>query len=179
MVATDETTGLRESELFGLQWQDIDFANLRIKINRSIVKQRVGLCKTDRSHGTAPLDPEIAELLREWRAQAKYSGESDWVFASSHSQGKKPYWGAQIMRTKIKPIAQKLGIPRLEGWHTFRHTYSSMLTENGANLKVVQELMRHRTIRTTMDTYTHATTPSKRQAQTGLVKKLQLPKRRN
>lgn len=172
MVVLDLTTGLRLSELFALQWQDVDFANFRISVNRSIVKQRVGACKTDASLDAIPLHPEIRELLRQWRARAIYSSEFDWIFASRHTEGKKPYWGAPIMRKKIKPIAQKLGISRLEGWHTFRHTYASLLHSLGTNLKVVQELMRHRTVRTTLDTYTHAMTPEKRKAQLKLVGQL-------
>jgi hypothetical protein len=97
------------------------------------------------------------------------AGQFDWIFASSHTQGKRPYWGAPIMRKKIKPVARKCGIPRLQGWHTFRHTYASLLHELGTNLKIVQELMRHRTIRTTLDGYVRAVTPSKRKAQKALL----------
>jgi integrase len=172
MVFLAATTGLRLSELFALQWQDIDFETLRIRVNRSIVKQRVGSCKTEASQDAIPLPPETAVVLHHWRARAIYSGQFDWIFASSHTQGKRPYWGAPIMRKKIKPIARKCGIPRLQGWHTFRHTYASLLHELGTNLKIVQELMRHRTIRTTLDGYVHAVTPSKRKAQKALLKRL-------
>src|SRR5258708_7203057 len=172
MVFLAITTGLRLSELFAPQCQDIDFATLRVKVNRSIVKQRVGSCKTEASQDAVPLPARTAEVLLRWQARAIYSNQFDWIFASSHTQGKRPYWGAPIMRKKIKPIAQKCGITRLQGWHTFRHTYASLLNELGTNLKIVQELMRHRTIRTTLDGYVHAMTPSKRKAQKALVKRL-------
>jgi len=131
MVFLAITTGLRLSELFALQWQDIDFATLRVKVNRSIVKQRVGSCKTEASQDAVPLPARTAEVLLRWQARAIYSNQFDWIFASSHTQGKRPYWGAPIMRKKIKPIAQKCGITRLQGWHTFRHTYASLLNELG------------------------------------------------
>jgi integrase len=174
MVLLAVTTGLRLSELFALRWQGIDFANLRIKVVRSIVKQRVGPCKTETSQKPVPLDQEVAMFVQEWHRVAVYSGTTDWVFASLPASGKRPYWGAPIMRKRIKPIAHRLGITRLQGWHTFRHTYSSLLGDAETNLKIVQELMRHASIRTTLDTYTQAVTPSKREAQSAVVSQLLL-----
>lgn len=179
LVVIAVTTGLRVSELFALQWQDVDFANFRITVARSIVKQRIGCCKTDASHAAVPLPREVAEVLHEWQALAIYRSPCDWVFASSDTHGKKPYWAAPIMRKRIKPIAKKLGILRLKGWHTFRHSYASLLHDQETHLKIVQELMRHRTIRTTLDTYVQALTPSKRKAQEAVVQRLCLPKQIN
>jgi len=53
--------------------------------------------------------------------------------------------------------------------HTFRHTYSTLLRAVGADLKVMQELLRHSTIRVTLDTYTQAVTAAKRAAHTAVV----------
>jgi len=55
------------------------------------------------------------------------------------------------------------------GWHTFRHTYSTLLRSTGAELKIMQELLRHSTIRVTLDTYTQAVTTEKRNAQEAVV----------
>jgi integrase len=82
MVLLAVTTGLRLSELFALQWQDIDIANLRIKVVRSIVKQRVGPCKTETSQKPVPLDQEVAMFVQEWHRVTVYSGTTYWVFAS-------------------------------------------------------------------------------------------------
>ena len=46
-----------------------------------------------------------------------------------------------VMVKQIRPAALRAGITRRIGWHTFRHTYSTMLIANGENVKVVQELM--------------------------------------
>jgi integrase len=73
------------------------------------------------------------------------------------------------MRRDIRPVAEKLGIIKRIGWHTFRHTYSTLLRAVGADLKVMQELLRHSTIRVTLDTYTHAVTAAKRTAHTAVV----------
>ena len=55
----------------------------------------------------------------------------------------------QIMRHHVLPVARKLGINKRIGWHTFRHTYSTLLRSTGAELKTMQELLRHSTIRVT------------------------------
>jgi integrase len=62
-----------------------------------------------------------------------------------------------IMRRFIKPVAKTLGIGNIS-WPTFRHAYSSLLHANGEDPKVVQELLRHASIKVTMDTYTQAVT---------------------
>ena len=56
----------------------------------------------------------------------------------------------------IQTAAKRAGIQKIIGWHTFRHTYSTLLAANGENLKVVQELMRHAKSCTTLDLYTQA-----------------------
>jgi len=73
------------------------------------------------------------------------------------------------MRHFILPTAIKLGITKRIGWHTFRHSYSTLLKANGADIKVMQELLRHASTRVTLDTYTQAVTPAKRAAQTAVV----------
>ena len=58
-----------------------------------------------------------------------------------------------------------MGITKRIGWHTFRHTYSSLLAHTGNDVRVVQELMRHAKVSTTMEIYTHAAMDKKRVAQ--------------
>jgi len=104
----------------------------------------------------------------------------DWVFASdSHragvKRGKQPYWPSTIMRHFIQPVAKKVGIGNIS-WHTFRHTYSTLLHANGEDPKVVQELLRHSSIKVTMDVYTQAVTATKRKAQSRVVEMI-VPKK--
>jgi integrase len=165
-------TGLRMSELFGLKWHDIDFEKNEISVTRSIVFQVVGLCKTEASQKPVPLDSHLAEVLRVWRGHTKYSKAEDWVFASPASRGQRPYWGQCLMRTIIRPAAAKVGITQHIGWHTFRHTYSSLLRANKTDIKVAQELLRHASSRVTLDTYTQAITAQKRRAQSSVIRLL-------
>jgi len=73
------------------------------------------------------------------------------------------------VRRHILPVARNLKITNRLGWHTFRHTYSTLLRSTGAELKIMQELLRHSTIRVTLDTYTQAVTTEKRNAQEAVV----------
>jgi site-specific recombinase XerD len=70
---------------------------------------------------------------------------------------------------QIKPAADAAQIGSDIGWHTFRHTYSSMLRQLGVDLKVQQELLRHADIRTTMNVYTQAVSEQKRSAHSSVV----------
>ena len=69
----------------------------------------------------------------------------------------------------LQPAAKRAGITKRIGWHIFRHTYSSLLSEYGNDVKVVQDLMRHAKISTTMEVYTHARMERKREAQSRVV----------
>ena len=89
-------TGLRMSELFGLKWQDVDFAGKQVSVLRSIVKQSVGPCKTEASHKPVPLDPRLVRTLRAWRRSARFRQPTDWVFASPINQGRFPFWGQPL-----------------------------------------------------------------------------------
>jgi site-specific recombinase XerD len=76
------------------------------------------------------------------------------------------------MRRAIRPAAAAAAITQRIGWHTFRHTYSSLLKANGADTKVMQELLRHASSRVTLDTYTQAFLCQKRKAQSEVVRLL-------
>lgn len=93
----------------------------------------------------------------------------DWVFASEHVQGRMPPWPDTLLDRVLQPAAKRAGITKWVGFHTFRHTYSTLLKANGEDVKVVQELMRHANISTTMNIYTKALTPAKREAQSRVV----------
>jgi integrase len=168
------TTGLRQGELAGLQWKDIDFENLQIDVNKSVVHQVVGQCKTEASKKPVPLDGFTAQDLRDWYRESPYRECDDWVFASNSSRagnkrGKQPLWLQTVMRYHIHPVVRELGINKRVSWHTFRRTFSSLLKANGEDVKVVQELLRHASARITMDVYAQAMTPAKRAAQQKVV----------
>jgi integrase len=172
LVLLDVGTGLRMSELFALKWRDVSFQDNEISITRSLVMQVVGPCKTEASQKPIPLDAYLAEALQQWLSIQNTQRKMTGVFASPKSKGRRPYWGQTLMRKIIRPAAVTVGITRHIGWHTFRHTYSSLLKANGADIKVMQELLRHASSRVTLDTYTQAFLSHKRKAQSEVVRLL-------
>ncbi len=169
LVLMAVTTGLRRSELFALKWRDVDFQAKQIHVTRSIVQNVIGVCKTETSQKPVPAHDDLVKTLREWHRQTPYQSSESWVFASPVNQGRWPFLAQEIMRRHIIPVARKLGITKRIGWHTFRHTYSTLLRSTGAELKIMQELLRHSTIGVTLDTYTQAVTTEKRNAQEAVV----------
>ena len=163
MVFLDAATGLRRSELLALKWEDVDFERLHIKVRRSIYLSVVGNCKTEASRKPVPMDLTLASELWSWKQDCGYRQPSDWLFASPHSRGRNPYWPDIVLSRVIRPAAARAGIRTRIGWHTFRHSFSSMLIANGENVKVVQELMRHASCRCTLEIYSQARIQAKRE----------------
>jgi integrase len=174
MLSIDMVSGLRRGELAGLKWADFDFSQLSVSVTRSLVDQQVGDCKTEVSRKLMPLDPYTAEDVRAWYRQTRYQAPEDWVWATDaaragEKRGKQPVWLATVMRCHIQPLAKKLGIHKQIGWHTFRHTFATLLKANKEDVKVVQELLRHSTSRMSMDVYAQALAADKREAQSKVV----------
>jgi len=84
-------------------------------------------------------------------------------------KGEQPYWPDNLMKRYIKPVARASGIYKNIGWHTFRHTFGTLLKANGEDVKTVQELLRHNS-RITLEVYTQAVTSNKRAAQSKVVR---------
>ena len=146
----------------------MDFIGGRIEITRSVVDQVVGKCKTEASKKPVVIDEHIAQALIAWRQESTYTAPDDWVWASLRKKGKQPLWLSTIMRYYIQPAVRRAG-QKTVGWHTFRHTFSSLVKSLGVDAKVVQELVRHASFNTTMNGYAQAFEPSKRQAQEQLA----------
>ena len=111
------------------------------------------------------------------RRSSAYRQPNDWVFASPHSQGRNPYWPDILLSRVVRPAAARAGIRKHIGWHTFRHSFSTMLMANGENVKVVQELMRHANCRCTLEIYSQARLQAKRDAQHRVVEMI-MPRER-
>lgn len=169
MVTICATTGLRVSEVLGLKWENIDTGTGLADVQRSVVDGAVGDCKSEVSKQPVPLDALTLDELQSWRKITMYASDEDWVFASERLFGKMPIWSNASLQKVLQPAARRARITKVIGWHTFRHTYSTMLAENGNDVKVVQELMRHAKLSTTMEIYTHPRMEKKREAQSKVV----------
>jgi integrase len=166
MVLIAASLGLRASEIMGLQWGDFDWENQTVLIRRGVVNGRIGDTKTEASQKALPVSSALADALLELRrSQTPHTRPDDWVFGNRSSR---PRSQQDILRRQIKPAALRTGIGRI-GWHTFRHSYSTLLRGLGADIKVQQELLRHSTVQSTMNVYTQAISEQKRIANSTVV----------
>jgi integrase len=108
----------------------------------------VGPLKTEASRKLMPIDEFVATELLAWYAVTPYKKPSDYVWATDANRagakrGKQPVWLSTLMRDCIQPMARRLSIEKKMSWHTFRHTFSSILKAIGEDVKVMQELLTH------------------------------------
>ena len=162
MVIVAMCTGLRVSEVLALRWEHIDFKAGAMMVQQGVVNGRIGRVKTEASQDEVPLDPAFADVLLSWKGD-----RSEGLVFPSHVTGGCFYSGI-IQRQILKPKGEAIGIDGL-GWHTFRHTYRSLLDESGAPIGVQQKLMRHANVSTTMNVYGNSTLRAKQEANSKVV----------
>jgi len=163
MVGTAAAAGFRRSEFRGLRWQDCCFDQLIFRPVRGLVNKNETKMKNEASRGEVEMDPALAEALIEWRSKTPYPADGDWVFASPYTKGKAPFWCDTALKNHVKPAAKTAGITKVIGWHTFRRNCASIMSEAGADKKIIQEILRHASGKMT-DLYISKSSKAKRTA---------------
>ena len=82
-----------------------------------------------------PLDAALAESLLKLRLVGPYNHETDWVFASPTMKGKQPPWPETLWRRYGRPAVKAAKIQKRVRFHTFRHTYTTLLTQNNSRAR--------------------------------------------
>lgn len=116
--------------------------------------------------------PLLAEALDNWRKETSYPADDDLVFPSMRLKGKKPPRVNMLVSDHLQPAARKAGITNAVGFHTLRRTLASTLVENGYDVRLVRELLRHSNPVITLDAYARSTTPAKMEAQGWVMEQL-------
>ena len=151
--------GLRKGELRGLTWNDIDFKNKIVRINKNVVSiggegsksYNLTTPKTKKSIRTLPIpDILINHLKQLFEENTKYYGFNKKWFVFGTDQ---PITNFKIRDRKNK-IAKEAGLHCIRV-HDFRHSCASLLINNGANITVVAEYLGHSKIDETLNTYAH------------------------
>ena len=148
-------TGLRRSELSGLQWQDVDFQDGSLSVRRARVKLPSGAVSTSTPKSgrgrSIILPPQSIEALTNHRdRQGNPSGNSNFVFCNSDGRPLDPN---QITKT-FKAVATTAGFANLR-LHDLRHTHASLLLKEDVNLKVTSERLGHSSVAITANLYSH------------------------
>jgi integrase len=152
ILATAVFTGVRQGELLGLRWKDVDFAQEVIHIRRALDRQgRDAPPKTPNALRDVILIPGLAELLREHADHSPFNKPDDFVFSSR--AGTPLHW-ANISKRALKPALRKAGIQPLR-WHDLRHSFASLLIAGGANITFVSRQLGHSRSDVTLNVYGH------------------------
>lgn len=161
LVLVDVQTGLRQSELLGLQWRDIDLAARALSVRRAWIKLPSGTMdltapKSGRER-VLDLPAESVDALRAWRSGS--DGNGDFVFCHSDGSPLDP----DAVTQGFKRMATRAGLGYLR-FHDLRHTHASLMLSQGVHLKIVSERLGHSSIAVTGDLYSHVLPTVQREA---------------
>jgi integrase len=159
------TTGMRQGELLGLRWADLDLDSGVLDVRRTLSRvQGAGFVesapKTAKGRRTIALTPLAVDALGRHRvAQAEarlLAGDSwadrDLVFCT---RGGTPIEAQNLRARSFAPLLSAAGLPAIR-FHDLRHSAASLLLELGTHPKIVQELLGHANVNITLNTYSHA-----------------------
>ena len=170
LVLLDGALGIRRGELGALRWQDCEFERNVFQIQHSYYWRRGGILKDTKTEASAkplPMHPALKQALLEWRTQSHRTKPGDFVFPSRLFRGQRALDLAAVLKRKIHPAFEKLGIYGV-GWHTFRHTVGTLLAEMGEHQLTIRDYLRHSNLSVT-NKYLQAASNTKRKAQDKLV----------
>ena len=182
-------TGLRTGELIGLTWDAIDFEKRTLTVNKTLEyrhKQgcwRAGPPKTPESYRTIPLTNRAYEILKALWDNRKHRKTSPLLSETLEYIDRRTGTTSQLVMSNLVFINWRTGEPAKNSsydthlyklcdeaeikrfsMHALRHTYATRAIEAGMQPKVLQKLLGHSSIKTTMDRYVHVTTDSMDQA---------------
>ena len=156
------STGMRQAELLGLRWRDVDLDLLSISVCQVLYKRR-GVCtfkepKTRGSSRRVAMTPKLALFLRDYRREKEILnlelgrplGLDDLVFANIDGKPIDPC----TLTHNFARIVKHIGLGRVR-FHDLRHTFASLALLRGAKPKVISEALGHASVAFTMDTYSH------------------------
>lgn len=182
-------TGLRTGEMIGLTWDAIDWEKHTLTVNKTLEyrhKQgvwRAGPPKTESSYRTIPLTDTAYDILREIYDTREYRKESKDLSTVLTFMDRKTGQKRKLVMRDLVFINWRTGMPAKNSsydthlyklcddagierfcMHALRHTYATRAIESGMQPKVLQKLLGHASITTTMNRYVHVTDDSMKKA---------------
>ena len=154
--------GLREGEILGLKWSDVDMDAGTLQVKRTLSEALAGRRFEPPKNGkgrSVKLTARAVDALRDHLTRQIEEIESlgdryrdqGLVFPS---QVDTPMNAKNLTARSFKPLLKRAKLPNIR-FHDLRHTFATLMLQNGEHPKVVQEMLGHATIAITLDTYSH------------------------
>jgi len=140
-------TGLRQGELLGLRWRDIDWLAHKVRVRQSYVRGEFKPPKSKRGSRAVPLARRVAAELERHFQSTPFQSDEDLVFAHPHTGG--PLDRSKV-RKRFQRACARAGL-RTVRFHDLRHTFGTRVAASGdVSLRTLQEWLGHRDPKTTL-----------------------------
>ena len=143
-------TGARQGEILGLKWSDVDFKKKQIQIKRTFNHGRFFPPKTKESVRAIDCPPTLIHELRLWKL-ASPPNDAELVFANAAGE---PMNYSNMVKRYYRKGLRTAGIPQIR-FHDLRHSYASLLLQQGENIKYIQTQLGHSSPTVTLNVYSH------------------------
>jgi integrase len=145
-------SGARQGEILGLKWSDVDFERKQLHINRTYTHRKFFSPKTAQSRRAIDLAPAVIRELAAWKL-ANGAQDDDLIFPSDRNK-KEPMIYQSDALVHFKKSLKAAGLNNIR-FHDLRHTYASLLIDQGENIKYIQTQLGHATPMMTLNVYSH------------------------
>lgn len=151
-------TGLRQGEIIGLKWTDVDLGTATVRVRRSVTDGYVGATKTHERRDVDLME-DVVDLLGCWWGEVGSPVDTDsWVFPGSAKHG---VVSPPTLLTHLYSAMRSAGVPRRgptgenRTFHSFRHTFAKVALEQGASVTWLSRHLGHSSLKVTSDVYGH------------------------
>jgi integrase len=145
LYLTAAMTGLRQGELLGLRWRDVDFDARKIRVVSPYVRGEFGDPKSVGSGRSVPMAERVSIALAKLRERSMYSRDRDLVFC--HPETGKPLDRSKLVR-RFKQAIDRARVHRIT-FHELRHTFGTRMAAAGTPMRTLQHWMGHADSKTT------------------------------
>ena len=150
LYLTAAMTGLRQGELIGLRWRDVDFDARKVRVVSPYVRGEFNDPKSEDSGRSVPLAQRVSDVLAALREQSLYPGDADLVFC--HPETGHPLDRSKLTRRFKDALTRAEARPIV--FHELRHTFGTRMASKGVPLRTIQHWMGHADAKTTQ-VYAH------------------------
>jgi integrase len=152
LIRTALYTGLRQGELLGLTWADVDFENAELHVRRQWLRNGTyGPPKTDAGIRRVPLSQDMVKRLREWKVRSRHSADEQPVFAGRDGR---PLGHRNLSRRGFEKARDLAGIEGVT-FHDMRDAFASRMISRRTDVVALAKVMGHTDIKETLNIYSH------------------------